>query len=122
QQQQAPPIRVLAYFIQDGQNIYNFLGYAAQPDFQQYYPTFNSVINNFRKLTDSNKLNRKPDRVRIKTVAQSGTLQQAFQQLDVPTKQMQELALLNGMELNESVKKGTLLKVIESGDPALSQN
>ena len=121
QQQQAPPLRVLAYFIQDGQNIYNFLGYAAQPDFQQFYPTFNSVINNFRELTDSNKLNRKPDRVRVKTVVQNGTLQQAFQQLDVPSKQMQELALLNGMELNETVPKGTLVKVIESGNPALSR-
>lgn len=121
QQQQAPPIRALAYFIQDGQTIYNFLGYAAQPEFQQYYPTFNSVINNFRKLTDASKLNRKPDRVRIKPVAQTGTLQQAFQQLDIPTKQRQELALLNGMELNETVKKGTLVKVIENGNPALSQ-
>jgi predicted Zn-dependent protease len=121
QQQQAPPIRVLAYFIQDSQTIYNFLGYAAQPDFQQYYPTFNSVISNFRELTDPTKLNRKPDRVRVKPVAQNGTLQQAFQQLNVPTKQMQELALLNGMELNETVQKGTLVKVIESGNPALSR-
>ena len=121
QQQQAPPIRALAYFIQDGQNIYNFLGYSAQPDFQQFYPTFNSVINNFRELSDPAKLNRKPDRVRVKAVAQNGTLQRAFQQLDVPAKQMQELALLNGMELDETVRKGTLVKVIESGDPTLSQ-
>ena len=119
QQQQAPPIRVLAYFIQDGQNIYNFLGYSAQPDFQQHYSTFNSVINNFRKLTDQTKLNRKPDRVRVKTVDQNGTLKQAFQKLKVPAGQMNELALLNGMELNENVQQGTLIKVIENGKPTL---
>ena len=119
--QQTPPIRVLAYFIQDQKTIYNFLGYTTQQDFQTYYPTFNSVISNFRPLTDPDKINRKPDRIRIKTVAQAGTLQQALQQQQVPTDQMNELALLNGMELTAQVKKGSLLKVIERGNPSLSE-
>ncbi len=121
QGQDTPTIRVLAYFIQDQQTIYNFLGYATQQDFQTYYPTFNSVMTNFRQLTDPGKLNRQPDRIRIKTVAQAGTLQQALKQHQVPQDQLPELAILNGMELNTQVKKGSLVKVIESGNSSLSE-
>ena len=119
--QQTPPIRVLAYFIQDQKTIYNFLGYATQQDFQAYYPTFNSVINNFRKLSDPDKINREPERVRIKTVARAGTLRQALQQEKMADKRMDELALLNGMELTDQVKKGSLFKVIEGGSPSLTE-
>ena len=119
--QPAPTIRVLAYFIQDQKMIYNFLGYSVQEDFQTYYPTFNSVISNFRKLTDPDKINREPDRIRIKTVAQTGTLQQALQRQKIPTNKMKELALLNGMELTDQVKKGLLFKVIERGSASLSE-
>lgn len=120
QGQETPTIRVLAYFIQDQKTIYNFLGYSTQQDFQTYYPTFNSVMSNFRKLSDPEKLNRQPDRIRIKTVAQNGTLQQALKQHQVPSDELQELAILNGMELNTQVKKGSLVKVIESGNSSLS--
>ena len=119
--QQAPPIRILAYFIQDQSTIYNFLGYSTQQDFQAYYPTFNSVISNFRELTDASKLNRQPDRVRIKTAERNSTLQQALQQHKTPKDKMKELALLNGMELTTSIKKGSLFKVIERGDGSLTE-
>ncbi len=120
QGQQNPAIRLLAYFIQDQNTIYTFLGYSTQQDFQSYYPTFNSVMSNFRKLTDQNKIDRKPDRIRIKTVKQDGTLQQALQQYQVKDAQFNELALLNGMELTAPVKRGSLIKVIEQGGEVFS--
>ena len=121
QGQQNPAIRILAYFIQDKQTIYNFLGYAAQPDFQTYYPTFNSVMSNFRGLTDPDKINRQPDRIRIKTITRNATLQQALQQFDVPSDKLQDLAILNGMELTTQVKKGSLVKVIEPGTASVTR-
>ena len=121
QQQQQPPIRVLAYFIQDQNTIYNFLGYSLQPDFQSYYSTFNSVMSNFRKLSDPSKINREPDRIHIETVAQDGTLQQALQEQQVASDKLEELAILNGMELSAPVEKGTKIKVIERGDASLSE-
>ena len=119
--QPSPTIRVLAYFIQDQKTIYNFLGYAVQQDFQTYYPTFNAVMSNFDKLTDPDKINREPDRVRIKTVAKDGPLKQALQAHQVTSDQLDELAILNGMELTDVVKKGSLIKVIERGNASLSK-
>jgi predicted Zn-dependent protease len=70
-------------------------------------------MQSFKELTDASKLNRKPDRVRIKTVKTSGTLQQAFLSFNVPQKRLEELAIVNGMKLTDRVTQGMLIKVIE---------
>jgi predicted Zn-dependent protease len=74
---------------------------------------FNSNITGFRQLTDQEKINRKPDRVRIKPVKQSGTLSQALTALGSKSDKMKEVAVLNGMQLNDKVEKGMLIKVLE---------
>jgi hypothetical protein len=58
-------------------------------------------------------LNKKPERVFIKTVNQDGNLQQALRNLNMQEKRFEELALLNGMKLNDKITKGTLIKVIQ---------
>jgi predicted Zn-dependent protease len=113
QQQQQPSIRALMYFIEYGGNVYNMMGITSAQDFNTYYPVFNSNITGFRQLTDQEKINRKPDRVRIKPVKQSGTLSQALTALGSKSDKMKEVAVLNGMQLNDKVEKGMLIKVLE---------
>jgi predicted Zn-dependent protease len=112
QQQQAPTIRTLSYFIQYGGNIYLLLGVSGINDFGAYTSTFMNSMQNFRQLTDAAKINKKPERVRIKTVKQSGTLQQVLRSFNVTDKRMSEHAILNGMELKANVQQGVLIKVI----------
>lgn len=113
QQQQQQDIRALIYLIQYGGNIYQMMGVSATNNFTTYYPTFNSVISNFKTLTDPDKLNRKPERVRIKSVKKNGTLAQAFNDLNVRQDKAKELATLNGMTLEDQVESGMLIKVLE---------
>jgi predicted Zn-dependent protease len=112
QQQQAPGVRTLIYLIQDGKTIYAMIGASSGPDFATYFPTFSSSMQNFRRLTDADKLNRKPERVRIKSVASAGTLSQALTRLQVPSARLDELAILNGMQLTDRLPAGTLIKVV----------
>lgn len=112
-QQQQSAIRTLSYFIQYGDAIYLILGVSGMSDFNNYSQQFTNSMQSFKQLTDPSKLNRKPDRVRIKTVAQSGTLQQALRTYTTETKKLQDMAILNGMQLNDRVEKGTLIKVIQ---------
>ena len=113
QQQQAAPIRTLSYFIQHGSNIYHLIGVSAVNDFNTYAPFFESSMKSFRELTDASKINKKPERVRIKTVRQDGTLEQALRANNVQDKRLQEFAILNGKQLTDRVSSGTLIKVIE---------
>lgn len=113
QQQAAPGLRALMYFIQYGENIYNLIGASTPADFNAYAQMFQSTMRTFSQLTDQSKINKQAERVRIKTIPQNGTLAQAFSSLGVAQQRMEEIAILNGMTLNDQVQRGTLIKVIE---------
>jgi predicted Zn-dependent protease len=113
QGQQQQPIRTVSYFIQYGQLIYLLLGVSATGDFNNYLPTFTNAQRSFRELTDASKINKKPQRVRLKNVRTSSTLEQALRDHKVDTKRLEEFAILNGMKLSDRVDAGTLIKIIE---------
>lgn len=88
------------------------LGASSGPDFATYFPTFSSSMQNFRRLTDADKLNRKPERIRIKSVTSATTLSQALTRFQVPSARLDEMAILNGMQLTYRLSAGTLIKVV----------
>ncbi|HEX6913916.1 MAG TPA: M48 family metalloprotease, partial [Chitinophagaceae bacterium] len=112
QQQGQPGLRTMSYFIQYGGNIYHFIGVSTVADFNNYAGAFSNVSQNFRQLTDPAKLNKKADRIRIRTVATTGTLQQALLSFNMPQARLEELAIVNGMKLTDNVSRGTLIKII----------
>lgn len=113
QGQQQQPIRTLSYFIQYGESIYLLLGVSATADFDNYQPFFTNVQQSFKELKDQAKINKKPERVRLKTVRASTTLEQALRENKADTKRLEEFAILNGMKLTDRVEQGTMIKVIE---------
>lgn len=113
QQQGRQSIRALMYFIQHGENIYNLIGASAQTDFNAYMPLFQSSMGSFSVLNDPSRINKEAEKIRIKTVPQDGTLSQAFNSLRVDQSRMEELAILNGMTLDDRVNRGMLIKVVE---------
>ncbi len=113
QQQAQSSIRALCTLIQQENNIYLIAGVSDPNNFNAYSRYFTSSMENFRVLMDPGKLNKKPDRVRIKTVKQNATLEQILSGYKVSGKRLEEHAILNGMSLKERVTAGTLVKVIE---------
>ncbi len=111
QQGQAASVRTLSYFIEYGGNIYHLLGVSSIADFNAYASFFTSSMQSFRQLNDPLKINKKPERVRIKTAA-AGTLEQAFRQFRVPDNRHEEMAVLNGMKLSDRLTQGMLIKII----------
>ncbi len=108
----AQQVRSLSYFIQYNSNIYHIMGLTYVADFATYEPRFLNTMKNFRQLTDPDKLNRKPDRIHIKTVAQTGTLEQALKSFGTPADKMNEVSVINGMLLTDQVTKGMLIKTV----------
>lgn len=113
QQQQQPPVKTMIHLIQYGNIIYKFIGLSLKPDFNNYKSTFHRSMQNFKKLTDANKLNKKPERIRIETIRKSGTFKAALRALNIPADRHEELAILNGMQLNGPVTKGMLIKTVK---------
>ncbi len=113
QQQQGGVIRTLSYFIQYGGAIYHIIGVSSANDFNAYAQYFTNTMQSFRQLTDPSKLNKQPERVRLKTVRQDATLEQALRSFNAPSDRIEELAILNGMGRGDRVTQGMLIKVIE---------
>lgn len=113
QKQEKGTIRVLSSLIQYEGNIYSLMGISELSKFAGYQTAFLSTIRNFKQLTDADKLNRRPEVIRIKTVPQQMTVQAAFQSFNMPANRFEELAILNGMMLSDKLSKGTLIKVVE---------
>jgi predicted Zn-dependent protease len=112
QQQQTSTVRTLSYLIQHDKNIYLILGATAVNDFNTYSQFFLQSMKNFRELKDASKLNKQPDRIRIKAVKQSGTLKQALNSYNMPENKQEEISLLNGMLLTDTVLAGSLIKIL----------
>jgi predicted Zn-dependent protease len=105
-------INVLSYFIDDNGSFYAFHGVTARADFNTYIRIFKPTMEGFDKLTDPSKLNRQPDRIRIKKVPRSGTLADAFRSLGIQQQEMEKMAFLNNMELTDQLQAGTMIKII----------
>jgi predicted Zn-dependent protease len=108
-----PQVRLVMYLIQYNGLIYKFAGLSETPNFNYYQAAFVNCFKNFKALNDQSKINVKPERIKIQTVAKDATLAETLKSFNMPANRHEELAILNGMPLKDTVKKGTLIKVVE---------
>jgi predicted Zn-dependent protease len=112
QQTAANTLQVGTYLIQYNNAIYAIHGLSSAADFQRAFPTFQSVSEGFRSLTDPDKLNRKPDRVYVRQAPRAGTFREVMTAMGMPASRIDELGVVNSLKADERVESGTLLKVI----------
>lgn len=112
QQTAANTLQVGTYLIQYNNAIYAIHGLSSAADFQRVFPTFQSVSEGFRSLTDPDKLNRKPDRIFVRQAPRAGTFREVMTAMGMPAGRIDELGVVNSLKPDERVESGTLLKVI----------
>ncbi len=105
-------IRVLSYFIQKDQTVYVFLGYAEQARFDGQFSIFDQTMDRFNILSDSSRINVKPNRLSVKRTTTQGSLSQALQRFGEPENRREVLAIINGMKLDDALPVNTFLKVV----------
>ena len=103
-------IRLLTYLIQFNDFIYIFHGISSQEDFSRYQNQFKSTMSDFKELRDASKINVVATRITIKEATRAGIFRQVMANLGVVSEDLEELSIVNGMEMNENVEIGTLLK------------
>ena len=110
QGQQSQPAHVRAYVIQDGKNLFAFIGLAAPATFATYQPQFDAVAQGYQRLTEASKLGRQSERIRVRQVKAATTLQQALTANGVPSRRFEEVAILNGMKLGDRLPAGSAVQ------------
>ena len=111
QTQGAQRLKLITGLIEYNNAIYKLHGVSEATDFNSQYGTFLKSVNSFRELTEVSKLNKKPTLIKIIEATSPATLSHILTQQRMPAARHQELAILNGMELQTSVEAGTLIKV-----------
>jgi predicted Zn-dependent protease len=111
-QSQSTPAHVQSYVIQDGKSMFAFVGLATAATFGTYAPQFASAAQGYQRLTEASKLNRQSERIRIKQAKSATTLSAALTANGVPSKRLEEEAILNGMALTDRLAAGSLFKVV----------
>ena len=110
--QQAVGAHTVVTLLQDGKSIFAFIGLAAPASFASYAPQFAAAAQGYQRLTEAAKLNRQPERVRIKTAKTAVSLSQALAASGIASKRYEELAILNGMKTTDRLAVGQLYKVV----------
>ncbi|WP_080238386.1 M48 family metalloprotease [Spirosoma rigui] len=114
QQQQDPKTatQIATWLIQYNNAVYALHGLSAASTFNNSFRTFQSVAGGFKALSDPDKLNRKPERVLVKSVPRDGSFSEAMNALGMPSARLEELGTLNSMRANDRVAQGSLIKII----------
>lgn len=106
-------VKAVSYFINYNGSIYVFHGVSNEPDFNTYFQLYESTMGSFDKLTDPQKINVQPKRIKVIVASRAGTLNEILSALKVQQSQMDNLALLNNLALTDRVEKGKLIKIIQ---------
>ncbi|WP_428663639.1 M48 family metalloprotease [Runella sp.] len=114
QQPQTPAttVQIGTWLIQYNGLIYAMHGLSTADIFPSLFPTFKNTAENFRSLSDPDKLNRKPERIFVKSAPRNGTFKEIMSALGMPASRLEELGVVNSMKADTPIQKGMLVKVI----------
>ncbi|MFB6097588.1 MAG: M48 family metalloprotease [Salinibacter sp.] len=109
---QGQVLRLLVYFIEYGDNVYQFQGFTTAGQYTTYREAFERSIESFDRLTDPEKLNVQPTRLRIRPAGRRAPFR-AFVDEDALPSDMTatDLAILNQVGLDETVASTRPLKL-----------
>ncbi len=97
-----------------GDQFFRFLGQSASPN-DATDAAILASIRSFRPLTDPARLDARPDRVHVATVAKNGAFRDAVAALGKQAVSLDETAILNNAQPDDDVRSGELVKIVEPG-------
>lgn len=106
------PLKILSSFISKDQKVFIFHGFTSPELYASYSGSFRTVMMGFEKASDTAVLNKKPIRLSIQKAPKSGSLAAILAVLGTKQDMRAELALINGMTLEDQVQQGEWLKIV----------
>lgn len=111
QTQDGNQVRLLMTALEFDGSIYQFLSYTSESQFNQYEDTFLSLPLNFDRVTDQSVLNKQPVRLQVVPASRTAPFSD-FVSGSLPMDMTAEdLAIINQVDLNETVQQGRMLKL-----------
>lgn len=109
-------IRGSVAFARHGGNLYRLLGYGLSRPFAEQIGGIERAMESFHAVTDTAVLSVEPDRLALVEVRRSMTLR-AFQEAYPSVIELERLAALNRVEVEESLAAGSMVKRVVGKRP-----
>ncbi len=104
--------QLLSYFFNLDNRYYVLHGLTSGANFTKVFPTMQTSMKSFARLTEASKINVKPDYLRLRKAPKTAALSEIFRTFGMPADKYKEYALLNNMELTDQVQTGQLIKTV----------
>ena len=115
-QGQQTTLRGIVAFVEDGSRTYQLLTVATASAYPGHETTFRRFVGSFRRLEDRDVLAAEPLRVRLVELESRTTVAEVASRRASPL-EAPELALMNGVEVDEALPAGRLIKWVEGELP-----
>ncbi len=113
--QQSQTLRGVAGFVSEGGHVYRLLGYTAGERWDSFGSDLQRCLASFTKLTDRHHLQVKPKLVRVVTLPRQMTVAEVARRYS-STVDAAELALLNGVGIDQRLERGQVVKIVVGGE------
>jgi predicted Zn-dependent protease len=105
-------IRVMSYFIEKDNSVYAFHGFSVVESYPTYNASFANTMGQFNRLTDAKKINVQASHLQIRTASASGNARTVLKSMGVADDKLEEMALLNGVRLEDAMPSNKLIKLV----------
>ena len=105
-------LAVTSYFIKKDDSVYAFHGLSNAADAGALTPIYSETATGFNYLTDSSLINVEPEKLEVRATKGTRSFRGALNEFGVPKDKQEELAILNGMEMDDSLPAGTRIKIV----------
>ena len=115
QQSQAGQVSMLdveAAFVRDGEMMYQIFAYTSPDRYARMRNVFRGIFGSFSRLSDPGDLNAQPQRIVLYRVPRTTSAREALLDSGVVASQLEEMAIVNHVRLEDRVEAGTLLKSV----------
>jgi predicted Zn-dependent protease len=103
------------YFIEQDGKVYSFGGLTSASRLNALSGTFEQVVRGFGEVRDRDVLNVQPTRLAVMTVDRPAPFSSFIPTGELGTVTPEDLAILNQVELNQTIPAGTKIKVPRQG-------
>lgn len=104
---------IVSYFYQRDRDVFAFHAMTSAAEFGSLQELMQSPAKGFTTMTDRAKLNRQPQRIVVKSVVRSETLEAFLRAQKVDSDLWSQIAWINGRQLSTILAAGEQLKVIQ---------
>jgi predicted Zn-dependent protease len=110
-------LRGVAAFVQQGNRVFQLLGYSAESDWERYDDTLQDTVATFGRVTDRRLLDVQPRRLDVVKLTEAMTLRE-FAQRHPSTVDLETLAIINQAQADTRFPAGTQVKRVVGGEGA----